>query len=136
MGERFWSVSGCRPDCQIYGISGQGAWMWTARYGQHWVSGGVHVKYGQVAYECGMLGVPVKPYGWMSEFGSNGQWFEGGAIVWLGGQWVVKVGNWGQTAGRLMDDESTVSFKVNVEVDDEPLPEPEDRPEPPEDVPA
>lgn len=70
------------------------------RFGQYWVSGGVHWKYSQVAYECGMLGVPVKAAGWLSEFNNTGQWFEGGAIVWNGNDWVVKVGNWGQTYGR------------------------------------
>ena len=105
MGERFWSVSDCRPDIWWYGISGQGCWYWTQRFGQYWVSGGIHIKYGQVAYECGMLGVPVKPAGKIGEFGNNnGQWFEGGCIVWnlQNGiwQWVIKVGDWGQTAGR------------------------------------
>lgn len=54
MGERFWSTSNCRPDVWWYGISGQGCWYWTARFGQYWVSGGVHQKYSQVAYEWGI----------------------------------------------------------------------------------
>ncbi len=121
MAERAWSQSGCRADIWWYGINGQGCWYWTQRYGQYWVSGGLHQKYGQVAYECGMLGVPVKSYGWISEFGGNGQWFVGGCIVWMNGQWVIKVGNWGQTAGRLMDQESLPHD--DVEVEDAPLPE-------------
>lgn len=47
-----------------------------------------------------MLGVAVKAAGFLSEFGNTGQWFEGGAIVWNGREWVVKVGDWGQTYGR------------------------------------
>ena len=120
MGERFWSTSNCRPDVWWYGISGQGCWYWTARFGQYWVSGGVHQKYSQVAYECGMLGVPVKSYGWISEFGNNGQWFEGGCIVWSGTQWVIKVGDWGQTAGRLAGDEPAREVEGIL---DEPVPE-------------
>lgn len=120
MGERFWSGSSCRSDCQWYGISGQGCWYWTARYGQYWVSGGVHTKYSQVLYECGMLGVPVKSYGWVSEFANNGQWFEGGCIVWNGSEWVIHVGDWGQTAGRFADI-STPIHKVEG-ITDEPAP--------------
>lgn len=77
-----------------------------------------------------MLGVPVKSYGWISEFSNNGQWFEGGCIVWNGSEWLVKVGNWGQTAGRLADND--IPFKINAEIKDAPLPEPEDKPAPPE----
>ena len=104
MADNAWSVSHCRPDCMVYGVPGRGAWWWTQQFGQYWVSGGIHQKYGQVLYECGMLGVPVKPAGWIGEFNNQGQWFEGGCIVWnlQNGvwQWVVKPGDWGQTAGR------------------------------------
>lgn len=131
MGNGFWSWSSCRPDCQWYGVPGSGCWYWTQRFGQYWVSGGVHVKYGQVAYECGMLGVPVKSYGWISEFSNNGQWFEGGCIVWQfqngSWQWVVKVGNWGQTGGRTVDEPARAGMSEDGPPADEvavPAPEP------------
>lgn len=125
MADGSWSASGCRPDVWWYGYPGQGSYYWTQRWGQYWVSGGVHVKYGQVAYECGMLGAPVKAYGWISEFSTNGQWFEGGCIVWQDRDWKVKVGSFGQTAGRLV---GSGPFKVNVNVEDEPADEPVDKP--------
>lgn len=100
MADNAWSYSGCRPDCQWYGIPGQGAYYYTRRFGQYWVSGSIHAKYGTVLYECGMLGVPVKNAGWISEFGGAGQWFEGGCIVSVNGTLVIKVGEFGQTAGR------------------------------------
>lgn len=66
-----------------------------------------------------MLGVPVKSYGWISEFNNNGQWFEGGCIVWQiehgVWQWVVKVGNWGQTANRLLGSYEPPREGMNVE---------------------
>lgn len=100
MANGAWSVSGCRGDVWWYGYPGQGSYYWTQRWGQYWVSGAIHTKYSQVLYECGMLGVAVKNYGWISEFNNNGQWFEGGCIVWQNGEYVIKVGNYGQTAGR------------------------------------
>jgi hypothetical protein len=100
VGERFWSTDPCRPDVYWYGISGQGCWYWTQRFGQYWVSGGIHQKYGQVLYQCGMLGTPVKTAGFLSEFNAQGQWFEGGAIYWNGREWVIFVGDKGQTYGR------------------------------------
>lgn len=131
MADGAWSQSGCRSDVWWYGYPGQGSYYWTQRFGQYWVSGGVHAKYGQVLYECGMLGAPVKNYGWISEFSTNGQWFEGGCIIWQQGAWQIKVGNWGQTAGKLLDDDITVPFKVKVDVEDGPEDEPKGAPKPP-----
>lgn len=100
MADGAWSQSGCRPDVWWYGVPGSGCWYWTARFGQYWVSGGVHWKYSHMSYECGALGVAVKSYGYISEFNTEGQWFEGGCIVWNGSNWVAYLGDWGQTAGR------------------------------------
>lgn len=128
MANGSWSFSSCRPDVQWYGVPGSGCWYYCPRFGQFWVSGGIHVKYGQVLYECGMLGAPCKNYiTSVGEFGGvPGQWFEGGAIILQNGVWVVKVGNWGQTGGRLMDNETDVDNRDGiVHVEGGPLPEPE-----------
>lgn len=102
MGDYAWTWSGCRPDAQWYGIPGSGSYLNTARFGTYWVGGGIYQKYAQNGYECGALGVPVKEYQWLSEFGAWGQWFEFGAIYYSGA-WRVAYGNWGQTAGRLVE---------------------------------
>ncbi len=103
MADGSWSQSTCRGDVWWWGVPGQGTHYWTARYGQYWVGGGVYQKYASVGYECGGLGAPVKPYQWLSEFGANGMWFQGGAIYYSGGQWRVAWGDYGQTAGRLAE---------------------------------
>lgn len=103
MADNAWSVSTCNPTVQWYGVPGAGTHYYTARYGQYWVGGGVYQKYRTIGAECGNYYVPVKPYGWVSEFNAYGQWFVGGAIVYIGGQWVTRDGDYGQTAGRLTE---------------------------------
>jgi hypothetical protein len=119
-----WSASRCRPDVLWWGVPGAGTWYWTARFGQYWVGGVVYQLYAQNGYECGGLGAPVKPYGFISEFGGGGEgvWFEGGAIVYRYDtrRWHVYGGLYGQTAGRLADE------RVDV-------PEPSEMPTPPGD---
>lgn len=104
MADGAWSVSACDPSVQWYGVPGAGCHYWTARFGQYWVSGGVYQRYASVGFECGGLGPPVKPYGWISEMnygrGCWGQWFFNGAIGFHDGQWHVMWGQYGQTAGR------------------------------------
>jgi hypothetical protein len=93
-----WSVGGCgRNDVWYYGYPNQGAYYWTQRFGMYWVGGVYHQRYAQSGYECGGLGAPVKDVGFLSEFGRQGQWFEGGAITDDG---VIRWGNSGQSAGR------------------------------------
>lgn len=105
MGDNTWTWSTCNPLVQWYGIPGSGTWYWTARFGQHWVGGGVYQTYASRQWECGQLGPPVKDYGFISEFGGGfGQWFEGGCIIFRLGAWTVYIGNYGQTAGRLMEE--------------------------------
>lgn len=104
MADGAWSVSSCRPDVQWYGVPGAGSHVYTARYGQYWVGGGVYQKWKEWGYECGVLGPPVKAYGWIQEMNYNrgcyGQWFENGAIGYHDRKWNVMAGNYGQTAGR------------------------------------
>ncbi len=104
MADGAWSWSTCNASVQWYGVPGQGCHYWTARYGQHWVGGGIYQRYAAAGWECGGLGPPVKAYQWLSEFASYGQWFLGGAIYFSGGQWRTVYGNFGQTAGRLAGD--------------------------------
>jgi hypothetical protein len=98
-----WSYSTCRPDVQWYGVPGQGSHLYTVRFGQYWVGGGVYQAFAAARWECGALGPPVKAYQWLTEFGAYGQWFEGGAIFYRSGRWQVVYGNYGQTAGRLTE---------------------------------
>jgi hypothetical protein len=106
MADNAWSQSTCRGTVWWYGVPGQGCWFWTAKWGYVWVSGAVYQKYAQVGYECLSMGAPVKPEGWMTEFdnpllvgwGTNGQWFQGGAIHSSGPLYVASYGNWGQCA--------------------------------------
>lgn len=108
MADNAWSQSTCRGDVWWYGVPGQGTHYWTARFGQYWVGGGVYQRYAAAGYECGNLGPPVKAYQWLSEFGAYGQWFEGGAIYYSGGQWRIALGDYGQTAGRLAEETEPV----------------------------
>ncbi len=108
-----------------YGYPGQGAYYWTQRYGMYWV-GATHATYALANYECGALGPPVKEYQWLSEFGSYGQWFLGGAIYYKNGRWNVALGNFGQTAGRL-----TEAPEAEAPMDAEVPPETNEAPEPP-----
>ena len=108
MGDRSWSWSTCNPLCMWYGVPGEGTRYWTSRFGEYWVGGFVYQWYSWHNYECtnGTLGVPVKAYGPISEFGGGvGQWFERGCIIYkYATQGVgVYVGAYGQTAGRLVD---------------------------------
>lgn len=103
MADNAWSQSTCRADVWWYGVPGSGCWYWTQRFGQYWVSGGVHQTYANNGWECGWLGAPVKSYQWLSEFSAYGQWFEGGAIYYANGSWRVFQGDMGQTAGRDAD---------------------------------
>jgi hypothetical protein len=113
MGDGFWST-GCRADVEYYGYPGQGAYYRTARFGQHWVGGGVYGKFAEGGrFECNVqpfLGAPVKDYGWVQEMnngrGCYGQWFENGAIGYHDGAWRIMYGNYGQTAGRLAPEPS------------------------------
>lgn len=130
MSDYGWSWSTCRPDAQWYGIPSSGSYLNTARFGTYWVGGGIYQKFAQAGYECGGLGVPVKEYQWLSEFGAWGQWFEGGAIYFQGGAWRVAFGNWGQSAGRLAEDPEPVVPEDAEEPPDPPL-TPEDSPPPP-----
>lgn len=66
----------------------------------------MYQKYAGVGFECGAMGEPVKGYQWLSEFGGDGQWFLGGAIYFKNGAWRVAFGDWGQTAGRLVEVEA------------------------------
>lgn len=102
MADNAWSQSTCNGDVWWWGVPGQGTHYWTARFGQYWVGGGVYQVYASVGWECGGLGPPVKPYEWLSEFNSYGQWFAGGAIYYSGGQWRIAWGDFGQTANRLV----------------------------------
>ena len=104
MADYAWSQSECRGDVWWYGVPGEGCHYWTERFGQYWVGGGVYQIYVSERWECGALGPPVKPYQWLSEFGAYGQWFEGGAIFYSGSQWGVALGDYGQTANRLVAD--------------------------------
>lgn len=108
MADNAWSQSGCRTDVWWYGVPGQGSYYWTARFGQYWVGGGVYQRFAAARYECGGLGAPVKEYQWLSEFGAYGMWFEFGAIYYSGGAWRVAYGNYGQTAGRLVEEPDPV----------------------------
>lgn len=105
MGDNFWSQSGCRPDVWIFGVPGQGAYAWTARFGTHWVTGGVYQAWKSQGFECGIAGPPVKEAGWVAEMnygqGCVGQWFENAAIGYHDGAWRIMYGQYGQTAGRL-----------------------------------
>lgn len=83
-------------------MPGQGCHYWTQRFGQYWVGGGVYQTYAAAGWECYALGPPVKAYQWLSEFGAYGQWFEGGAIYYYAGAWRMALGNYGQTANRLV----------------------------------
>lgn len=133
MADYEWSVSGCccptRPDVWWKGYPGSGSYYHTDRYGTYWVGGGVHTTYAWHNYECGTnavrLGAPVKEYQWLGEFGAYGQWFEFGAIFYKNGGWQVRIGNWGQTAGRDAELQEV-----------EPPEDAEQPPDPPEDVPA
>lgn len=105
MADGAWSQSTCRSDVFWWGVPGSGCWYWTARFGQHWVGGGVWQMYANRGFECGDLGPPVKDYGFISEFGGgNGTWFQNGCIIFRLGVWTVFVGDYGQTAGRLAED--------------------------------
>lgn len=123
MADGAWSASGCRPDVWWWGIPGQGTWYWTARYGQYWVGGIVYQIFAAHGYECGGLGAPVKPYGFISEFGGGeGVWFEGGVIVYRYDirAWRTYGGNFGQTAGRLVrpgDEADPIDVSRYVELD-------------------
>ncbi len=119
MANGSWS-EGCRPGVWWYGIPGQGSYYWTARYGTYWVGGGVYQKFATYAspgYECGALGAPVKEYQWLSEFGAYGQWFQGGAIYYSGGQWRIAWGDYGQAAGRLAEAKSQAPDDAEVPSD-------------------
>lgn len=130
MGDYTWTWSTCRPDVQWYGVPGQGSHLWTARFGQYWVGGGVYQRFAAAGYECGGLGPPVKAYQWLSEFGAYGQWFEGGAIYYSGGQWRVAYGNFGQTAGRLAEDATEVPADAEIPPDMPSAPDPPAPPDP------
>lgn len=110
----------------MYGVPGSGAYSWTARFGTVWV-GSTWGPYHQQGHECGGLGAPVKPYGYLSEFDAAGQWFVGGAIYWKYGYWHIVLGDWGQTAGRFAEDPDTPASRgaeeppgANQEVPPEP----------------
>ncbi len=108
MADNAWSQSTCRSDVFWYGVPGAGSYLWTARFGQYWVGGGLYQKYAALGYECGGLVAPVKEYQWLSEFSAYGMWFQGGAIYYSGGAWRVAWGDYGQTAGRLAEDDAEV----------------------------
>lgn len=103
MADGAWSTSGCRPDVMWYGFPGQGCYYWTQRFGIRWV-GSDWATYAAWAFECGVLGPPVKDFEFLSEFGAAGQWFQNGAIYFKNGAWKVATGDYGQTAGRLAAD--------------------------------
>ena len=117
MADNQWSQSGCRGDVWWYGVPGQGSYLWTARFGTYWVGGGVYQKFASVGYECGGLGAPVKDYQWLSEFGAYGQWFQGGAVYYSGGQWRIAWGDYGQTAGRLAGENTEAPADAEVPPD-------------------
>lgn len=121
MADGGWSQSTCRPDTLWWGVPGAGCWYATQRWGQYWVSGVVYQIYAANRWECGQLGPPVKPYGFISEFGTGeGQWFLGGVIIfrYTTRSWTVFVGDYGQTAGRLTDEPLDESLFTEI-----PLPE-------------
>ena len=96
-----WVHSTCYDPQWNMGYPGQGAYAWTATFGTVWV-GSDWAPYAQQGFECGALREPVKPAGYISEKNAYGQWFRGGLIWWApGGYWVVELGDWGQTGGRL-----------------------------------
>lgn len=129
MGDKFWSWSTCRPDVMWYGVPGEGSHLWTQRFGQYWVGGGVYQRFAAAGYECGPLGPPVKAYQWLSEFAAYGQWFQGGAIFYKNGAWQMVTGDFGQTAGRLTED-ADVPADAEVPPDMPALPaSPDDPPE-------
>lgn len=131
MADNAWGPSGCqpnRPDVWYYGVPGQGCWYWTARFGQHWV-GSPLGTYGRWNWECGALGPPVKDFEFLSEFGAAGQWFQSGAIYFKNGAWKVAIGDYGQTAGRLVD---VGEFPSDAEMPPGHEAEPADRPASPE----
>jgi hypothetical protein len=87
MADNAWSQSECREDVWWYGVPGQGCYYWTEWYGTRWTGGIIYQTYARHGYECGWLGAPTSNYGWIAEYQSNGQWFEGGAILANG--WAV-----------------------------------------------
>lgn len=105
MGDGYWTQSTCRGDVWWWGVPGSGTWYWTARFGTQWVGGTVYQYYAAWGWECGQLGPPINPYGWVDQFGGGyGQWFENGCIVYAYGAWRVYVGQYGQLNGRLADE--------------------------------
>lgn len=130
MADGSWSQSSCRADVFWWGVPGSGCHYWTQRFGQYWVGGGVYQKYASLGWECGVLGPPVRAYGWVAEMnygrGAYGQWFQNGAIGYHDGQWNLMAGDYGQTAGRLAG-EGVPATDAEV---------PPDQPAVPTDVPA
>jgi hypothetical protein len=132
MGDNAWTTSTCRSDVMWYGVPGQGTYYWTARYGQYWVGGGLYQRYSapDIRWECGPLGAPVKEYQWLSEFSAYGMWFQFGAIYYKNGAWQVAFGNYGQTAGRLIEEHESV-IPADAEVPPDAATEPPPAPKPP-----
>jgi hypothetical protein len=104
MGTGYWSQSACRGDTWWWGVVGSGTWYWTARFGTQWVGGTVYQLYAWQGYECGALGPPINPYGYIPDFGGGeGMWFENGCIIfrYTTARWTTYYGQYGQLANRL-----------------------------------
>lgn len=69
--------------------------------------------------------MPVKDasgdFGTMWGGADQGQWFKGGAIVRINGSWQIRLGDFGQTAGRFAeDDEPAADLSPGLLPDGEP----------------
>jgi hypothetical protein len=123
-----WSRGTCQPqppeEYWYYGIPGSGTWGWTARFGTYWIGGAIFQLWAGQGYECGGLGPPVKAAS--SDFhlqwpgADEGQWFKGGAVVRIYGQWQIRLGDYGQYAGRLVEEESPQAESEGVMPDGDP----------------